>query len=110
MMAMGLPVVVSDVGGLPEKCGRRRGRLVVPACAPTAVSEVLREELREPEALEVMGEARARALAEFGLSRFVAQTQAVYLEALDLPRPSRLWPIGWFALGAATFWIQDLFI
>lgn len=111
MMAMGLPVVVSDVGGLPENVEDGVDGWVVPACAPTAVSEVLREALREPEALEVMGEAaRARALAEFGLSRFVAQTQAVYLEALDLPRPSRLWPIGWFALGAATFWIQDLFI
>ena len=57
-----------------------------------------------------MGEAaRARAL-RIGLPRFVAQTQAVYLEALDLPQPSRLWPIGWFALGAATFWVQDLLI
>lgn len=111
MMAMGLPVVVSDVGGLPENVEDGVDGWVVPACAPAAVSEVLREALREPEALEVMGEAaRARALAEFGLPRFVAQTQAVYLEALDLPRFSRLWPIGWFALGAATFWVQDLLI
>ena len=57
MMAMGLPVVVSDVGGLPENVEDGVDGWVVPACAPTAVSEVLREALREPEALEVMGEA-----------------------------------------------------
>ena len=110
MMAMGLPVVVSDVGGLPENVEDGVDGWVVPACAPTAVSEVLRERCANPRRLRSWARPRARALAEFGLSRFVAQTQAVYLEALDLPRPSRLWPIGWFALGAATFWIQDLFI
>ena len=79
----------------------------MPACAPTAVSEVLREALREPEALEVMGEA---ARARVWIVAFCRADTGCVPEALDLPRPSRLWPIGWFALGAATFWIQDLFI
>ena len=46
MMAMGLPVVVSDVGGLPENVEDGVDGWVVPACAPTAVSEVLREAAR----------------------------------------------------------------
>ena len=79
MMAMGLPVVVTDVAGLPENVEDGVDGWIVPACAPAAVSEVLREALREPEALAVAmrPRARARALAEFGLPRFVAQTGGV---------------------------------
>ena len=63
MMAMGLPVVVTDVAGLPENVEDGVDGWIVPACAPAAVSEVLREALREPEALAVMSEAaRARRL------------------------------------------------
>lgn len=108
MMAMGLPVVVSDAGGLPENVEDGVDGWVVPACTPAAVSEVLREALREPEALAAMGEAgRAKAVAEFGLQRFVAQTQAVYLEALKQPQRGRLRPAAWCALGAAVLWTQD---
>ena len=46
MMAMGLPVVVSDVGGLPENVEDGVDGWVVPACVPAAVSEVLREAAR----------------------------------------------------------------
>ena len=58
MMAMGLPVVVTDVAGLPENVEDGVDGWIVPACAPAAVSEVLREALREPGA---RGHERGRA-------------------------------------------------
>ncbi|MGB3433253.1 glycosyltransferase [Achromobacter sp.] len=92
MMAMGVPVIVSNAGGLAENVHAGLDGWVVPARAPEAVAGVLREILAQPHLLGPMGRAaREKALRDFALSRFVADTHAVYVEALaQVQRPLRL--------------------
>lgn len=92
MMAMGVPVIVSNSGGLAENVHAGLDGWVVPARAPHAVAGVLFEILAQPYLLGAMGRAaREKALREFALSHFVADTHGVYLEALThAQRPLRL--------------------
>jgi len=92
MMAMGVPVIVSNAGGLAENVHAGLDGWVVPARAPEAVAGVLREILAQPHLLGPMGRAaREKALRDFALSRFVADTHAVYVDALaQAQRPLRL--------------------
>ncbi|ASC66189.1 MULTISPECIES: glycosyltransferase [Achromobacter] len=92
MMAMGVPVIVSNAGGLAENVHAGLDGWVVPARAPQAVAGVLCEILAQPYLLGAMGRAaREKALREFALSHFVADTHGVYLEALThAQRPLRL--------------------
>ena len=92
LMAMGVPVIVSNAGGLAENVHAGLDGWVVPARAPEAVADVLREILAQPQLLGPMGRAaREKAVRYFALSRFVADTHAVYLEALaQAQRPLRL--------------------
>lgn len=83
MMSMGKPVVVSDTGGLAENIRPGVDGWVVPRRAHTAVAAVLQQALADPGRLAAMGEAaRARSLDEFGLDRFVRETEQTYLELL----------------------------
>lgn len=92
MMAMGVPVIVSNAGGLAENVHAGLDGWVVPARTPETVASVLREILAQPLLLGPMGRAaREKAVRDFALSRFVADTHAVYLEALaQAQRPLRL--------------------
>jgi glycosyltransferase involved in cell wall biosynthesis len=92
MMAMGVPVIVSNAGGLAENVYPGLDGWVVPARTPEAVAGVLREILAQPQLLGPMGRAaREKAVRDFALSRFVADTHAVYLEAQSqAQRPLRL--------------------
>ncbi|MCL7715430.1 glycosyltransferase family 4 protein [Stenotrophomonas mori] len=79
MMAMGKPVMVSDYAGLPENIRAGEDGWVVPVHGHQAMAAALRTMLRDPGRLPRMGEAaRAHALAEFGLERFVDATEAIY--------------------------------
>lgn len=82
MMSMGKPVLVSDYAGLPENIEHGRDGWIVPARRRDAIAGVLKHMLDDRDALIAMGAAaRVRALAEFGLDRFVRSTEFVY-EAL----------------------------
>jgi glycosyltransferase involved in cell wall biosynthesis len=87
MMAMGKPVVVSDAGGLPENITPGVDGWIVPRQTPAAVTAVLREALAEDASrLAAMGQAaRVKSVAEFGLDRFVQETERVYLEICGCP-------------------------
>ena len=81
MMAMGKPVIVSRVGGLPENVTEGRDGWIVPSRTPKAVAQVLSDILDDRAMLARMGtEARQRSLREFSLDRFVQGTEAVYEE------------------------------
>ncbi|SAI73204.1 glycosyltransferase [Bordetella ansorpii] len=81
MMAMGKPVIVSRVGGLPENVTDGRDGWIVPARTPKAVTQVLSDVLDDREGLVRMGaQARLRSLREFSLDMFVQGTEAVYEE------------------------------
>ena len=79
MMSMGKPVLVSDYAGLPENIEHGRDGWIVPARNRDAIASALEHMLEERGALTAMGSAaRERALAEFGLERFVGSTEEVY--------------------------------
>ncbi len=79
LMSLGLPVLVSNVGGLPENLTDRREGWIVPMRDPRAIAKVLLDILKEPSQVHSMGIlARQKAIEEFGLKRFVDATLSVY--------------------------------
>lgn len=79
LMALGLPVLVTRVGGLPENLSDQREGWIVPPRSPELIKNVLQKILFEPEQLSQMGaQARQRAEREFGLTEFVKATLAIY--------------------------------
>jgi L-malate glycosyltransferase len=84
MMSMGKPVLVSDYAGLPENIEHGRHGWIVPARNREAIANALKRMLEERGSLIEMGfAARERALAEFGLDRFVGSTEDVYRALLS---------------------------
>lgn len=81
-MACGLPVVATDVGGIPEQLGGEGGRLVA-AEDPPALAEALLELGADPDLRERLGQAgRRRVEREFTLERQADGLHAAYLRAL----------------------------
>jgi len=86
-MAMGLPALVSDAGGLPENVRQGVDGWVVPVADVDAIEIVLRDMLERPEALQQMGGmARSRIEEAFSEPQFIQDTKAVYQTALALAR------------------------
>lgn len=84
VMSLGLPALISNVGGLPENVTDGRDGWVVPVRDPAAIADVLRGMLADPGRIGVMGAAaREKSQREFNLARFVEGTYAVYQAALD---------------------------
>ena len=74
-----LPVISTDVGGIPEIIKDGEHGLLVPPFQPDAVAEKLRAMLKDPEQAGRMGNAlRARIEGSFSLSRMVSETLALY--------------------------------
>jgi len=83
MMAMGKPVLVSDYAGLPENVRAGVDGWIVSARDRAAIAAAVRGLLAQRARLPAMGAAaRERAVAEFGVERFVADTEAAYVRAL----------------------------
>lgn len=83
MMAMGKPVLVTRYAGLPENIVPGVDGWIVPPHDPAAIAAAVRAMLADRAGLAAMGKAaRAHALAEFGIERFVAATEAAYRDAL----------------------------
>ena len=79
MMAIGLPVLVTQVGGLPENVCEEKEGWIVPPRSPESIKEVLLQILEDPARLRSMGScARAHAEREFGLNDFIHSTMAIY--------------------------------
>ena len=79
LMALGLPVLVTRVGGLPENLTDQREGWIVPPRSPELIKNILQKILQQPEQLSQMGmQARQRAEREFGLTDFVKATLAIY--------------------------------
>lgn len=81
-MAMGLPVVATRVGGLPEIVGDHAGVLVEPD-DPEALAQAILGLARDPELRAACGEAgRSRVEHRFTLERQAAGVNRAYLAAL----------------------------
>ena len=86
MMAMGKPVMVTDYAGLPENIHAGEDGWVVPVHDHAAMAHTLREMLDDRAGLLRRGQAaRAHAVAEFGIERFILRTEAIYQRLLAPP-------------------------
>jgi glycogen synthase len=78
-MAFGLPVVATNVGGLPEVVEDGVTGILVPPGNSQELGDAILRLLRDPELSARMGQAgRERVRSEFTVDRVVSQTLAVY--------------------------------
>lgn len=81
-MALGLPVVASDVGGNPELVRDGRTGLLAPPDDPVAWADAIRRLLGDPALADRLGQAgRTQVRLGFTLERTAQRTEAVYREA-----------------------------
>jgi glycosyltransferase involved in cell wall biosynthesis len=98
-MAMGLPVVSTRVGGVPEVVTDGETGVLVPPANPAALAEALRGLLAAPErAASLARAAEARVRAEFSIAHMVERYLTLYAELsrgrIEAPRGRRGSPRG----------------
>jgi len=81
-MALGVPVVASDVGGLPDALAGGGG-VLIPPNDPAALARTVAELLGDPHRRVTLATAGRLAAQEFGVERLVQRTLDVY-RSLDL--------------------------
>lgn len=82
-MSLGLPIVATNVGGIPEAVTDGVNGLLVPARNPAALAEAIVKLLQSPELRKAYGAAGQQAVAiAFHIDRTVEQTLLLY-ETLD---------------------------
>ena len=88
LMALGLPVLVTRVGGLPENLTDGEHGWIVGVRDVSGIAEVLQIILAQPALLPHLGtEARRHAQQWFNLPNFAQQTLAVYQQCIELRPP-----------------------
>jgi glycosyltransferase involved in cell wall biosynthesis len=89
-LAAGLPVVATDVGGMPDLVHEGENGLLVPRQDPPAMAAALAQLLADPEQARTMGQ-RGRLLQEreFSLEAMVRRVEALYSERLARKRAAR---------------------
>jgi glycosyltransferase involved in cell wall biosynthesis len=86
-MAMGLPVVATEVGGTADIIEHEVTGLLVPAGDSAAIAKAVIRLVETPEMANRLGTAaRARVRARFGMGRMVAQIEDVYARTLQAAR------------------------
>ena len=79
LMALGLPVLVTRVGGLPENLIENESGWIVPAQSPAQIALILTKILEHPDLLAQMGHrARQHAVSHFQRADFVQLTLKAY--------------------------------
>lgn len=87
-MAMGVPVVATTVGGIPESVADGETGILVPPADASALRAALERLRASPPLRKRMGEAGRRRVAErFSIETNVRRTEALYLELLAVGRP-----------------------
>jgi glycosyltransferase involved in cell wall biosynthesis len=82
-MAAGLPVVISDVGGVSQALGENQYGIKVPAGSPADLASAIRLLAEDPDRRASLGSsARKRVLASFSADAMMAELDRVYEEAL----------------------------
>jgi glycosyltransferase involved in cell wall biosynthesis len=91
-MAAGLPIVASDVGGIPELIDNGRSGLLIPTDDPAALADRLFDLASDPGwAAKLGAAARVDVLARYSFTRMVTEFQNLYARELAIrvapPRP-----------------------
>ncbi|MGD8368801.1 MAG: glycosyltransferase family 4 protein [Desulfobacterales bacterium] len=82
-MAMGIPVIGSEVGGIPDLIRHGREGFLVPPGNPYALAAAVRVVIDNPHLAAAMGRAGLeRVSGQFGARQMVRSIERVYLEAL----------------------------
>jgi len=88
-MASSLPVVATEVGGIPELVQHGHNGLLVPPGNATALAAAIQELIDNPEKAAVMGRSgRALLLERFTLERKIHETEQLCLSLLEGSRPA----------------------
>ena len=83
-MASALPVVATEVGGVPEIVDHGYTGLLVPPGQPDRLADAIRELAAQPERARTFGRrARAEVIRRYSFDRMVARFEALYLEAAE---------------------------
>lgn len=83
-MALGLPTIITNAGGLPENIKDQENGWIVPACDPNHLAKLLERILPDTTLLARIGEAaRKTAENEFNLPLFAQNTLLCYDKALQ---------------------------
>ncbi len=78
-MASGLPIVATNVGGIPEAVTSGETGLLVPPANPRALADAILTLFQHPDQRAAMGTAaRARAIADYSLDTMTARYMALY--------------------------------
>jgi glycosyltransferase involved in cell wall biosynthesis len=92
-MAVGLPQVVTDVGGNREAVEDSGCALIVPAADPETFGEAILQVLEDPSRARVMGAAARERIRKFSVEEQVRQTEALYFRLARqkglIPGPAR---------------------
>ena len=86
-MATGLPVVASDVGGIPELVEDGRNGLLVPVGDAQALAAAIVRLMAEPQLADALGEAARLAIeSRYSFDRMVSAFEALYQAEIDSVR------------------------
>ena len=87
-MASGVPVVASDVGGIPEVVKHRRTGLLVQPGSPSALADAILELLNAPATATRMRDAALADCQRFSVENMVSQVAELYVTSLEQAKPT----------------------
>ncbi len=88
-MAASLPIVATEVGGIPELVKNGDNGLLIAPADPPALAGAIRQLAEDPEKSELMGRrGRQRMEERFTLERKVTETERLFADLLNRPAPS----------------------
>jgi glycosyltransferase involved in cell wall biosynthesis len=83
-MAAGVPVIVTDVGGVREVAEDSANALIVPPASPSALTEKITFCMNNPAAMEnIVGRARKDVVNAFDIKTMLASYRTLYSKLLE---------------------------
>jgi glycosyltransferase involved in cell wall biosynthesis len=81
-LALGLPVVATSVGGIPEVVTDRVHGLLVPPGRPDLLADAIGELVADPPRRAVMAAAASKRAEDFDAARATRRIEAIYRQVL----------------------------
>jgi glycosyltransferase involved in cell wall biosynthesis len=82
-MAMGKPVIASDVGGIPDLVVHGENGLLVPPADSEALVHAVLDLYENPDKRKKMGEAGRQMAAEYGIDAMLRKIEELYKACLE---------------------------